>query len=214
MRPKGIVRLFRSRQLVWERDNLFVNSGLPALANLIAGVSNGQYVTAIGFGSGGVAPAATDVTLGATPAYYNETGGYSFPSSGSVQFNYSLQAADYGANGITIQEVGLFANTAGVALPSATGTANPLWLATTVQSLGNLILDANGNVQRCTAAGTTGTDLPAWSVLLNGTTVDGTATWTLVAFHFAPGPMVAHVTVPAFAYTGTGNYAGTWTLTF
>ncbi len=38
--------------------------------------------------------------------------------------------------------------------------------------------------------------------------------WTLIALHTAPGPLIAHVSVPAFAYTGTGNYSGTWTLTF
>jgi hypothetical protein len=29
-----------------------------------------------------------------------------------------------------------------------------------------------------------------------------------------PGPLIAHVSVPLFTYTGGGNYSGTWTLTF
>jgi hypothetical protein len=50
MRPRGRVQLYRARRLIWEGENIFVNAGLPALANLIAGVTSGQYITAIGFG--------------------------------------------------------------------------------------------------------------------------------------------------------------------
>src|SRR5712692_2104594 len=90
MRPRGIVRLYGAGRLIWEGANLFVTAGLPALANLIAGVTAGQYVTAMGFGSGATLPAATDVGLTTTPTYYNAIGAHSFPSSGSVQFAYSL----------------------------------------------------------------------------------------------------------------------------
>lgn len=214
MRPKGLVRLFKKGQLLWECENLFVNSGLPALANLIAGVSAGQYVTAIGFGSGTAAPAPADTGLSATPAYYNAIDGHTFPSSGAVQFNYALTTTDYGANGITIQELGLFANAADVSLPAAAGTANPGWAANTAHAVGDLIVDGNGNIQRCSMAGTTGGAEPAWATVLDGATNDGGVTWTLVALHSAPAPLIAHVSVPAFAYTGAGNYSGTWTLTF
>jgi hypothetical protein len=214
MRPRGIVRLYEDGRLIWERANLFVNAGLPALANLIAGVTAGQYVTAMGFGSGTTPPAATDVGLTTTPTYYNAIGAHSFPNAGSVQFAYSLLTTDYGANAVTIQELGLFANNANVSLPSAQGTANPIWVATAVKSVGALVVDANGNIQRCTVSGTAGSSAPTWSTSLSGNTVDNTVTWTLVAFHQAPGPLIAHVTVPAFIYTGGGNYSGTWTLTF
>ena len=207
MRPKGLVRLFKQGQLLWECENLFVNSGLPALANLIAGISAGQYVTAIGFGSGTAAPAATDTTLSATPAYYNAIGAHAFPSPGAVQFNYSLTTTDYGANGITIQELGLFANSANVSLPAAVGTANPGWTADTAHAVGDLIVDGNGNLQRCATAGTTGSASPAWATTLDGATSDGGVTWTLTAFHSAPALLIAHVSVPAFAYNGAGNYA-------
>jgi hypothetical protein len=214
MRPKGIVRLYKRGLLLWERENLFVNAGLPALANLIAGVTTGQYVTVIGFGSGAITPTAGDIGLAATPAYYKAIGASTFPSSGSVQFNYSLLTNDYAAAGITIQELGLFANSSAVTIPAALGAPNPSWAPASVEAVGALAVDANGNIQRCTTGGTTGTSMPAWSMVLNGTTTDGSVTWTLVAFHNAPGPMIAHVVVPAFAYTGAGNYAGTWTLTF
>ncbi|MGH7932262.1 MAG: hypothetical protein ACREQN_03735, partial [Candidatus Binataceae bacterium] len=70
MRPKGIVRLYKLNRLLWERDNLFVDAGLPALANLIAGVTAGQFVAAAGFGSGSATAAPTDTELNAEPAYY------------------------------------------------------------------------------------------------------------------------------------------------
>jgi hypothetical protein len=214
MRPKGIVRLYERGQLIWHQQNLFVNSGLPALANLIAGITAGQSVSAIGFGSGASAPTAGDTGLNAAPAYYNSIGSYSFPSSGSVQFNYSLQSTDYGAAGITIQELGLYANAGAVALPAAVGTANPLWIGSVARTVGTIIVDTNGNLQRCTSAGTSAASIPTWATAINATTTDASAVWTLIALHTAPGPLIAHVSVPAFAYTGAGNYAGTWTLTF
>lgn len=214
MRPKGIVRLYTRGRLIWERRNLFVNTGLPPLANLIAGVTAGQSVSAMGFGSSASAATAADTGLTAAPAYYNAIGSHSFPSSGSVQFNYSLQVIDYGAAGMTIQELGLFANAASVAMPAAVGTANPSWKGNVASTLGTIIIDANSNLQRCTTAGTSGSNVPTWSTALNATTTDGSAVWTLVALHTTPGPLIAHVSVPAFAYTGSGNYSGTWTLTF
>jgi hypothetical protein len=214
MRPQGIVRLYHLQRLIWEEHNLFVNNGLAVLANLIAGVTAGQYVTSIGFGSGSTSPAGTDTGLTAAPSYYNAIVSHSFPSPGSVQFNYALGTSDYGALGITIQELGLFANTANAILPSALGTANPLWSATTPEPAGNLIADPSGDLQRCTIAGTTGPTAPSWASALGSSTTDGTVTWTLVALHTAPGPMIAHVIVPAFPYNGTSQYSGTWTLTF
>jgi hypothetical protein len=192
--------------VLWECKNIFVNAGLPALANLIAGVTSGQFVTTMGFGSGVTPPAATDTGLTAVPTYYNAIGTHSFPSSGSVEFNYSLLTTDYGANGMTIQELGLFANSSGVALPAAQGTTNPAWSANTPKVVGNLVVDNNNDVQRCTTAGTTGGATPSWSGMLSGTTTDGTVTWTMIAFHQPTGPLIAHVSVPAFAYTGTGNF--------
>ena len=77
-----------------------------------------------------------------------------------------------------------------------------------------MIVDANGNLQRCTTSGTSGASAPVWATTLDATTADASAVWTLVALHTAPGPLIARVVVPAFAYTGAANYAGTWTITF
>jgi hypothetical protein len=61
--------------------------------------------------------------------------------------------------------------------PSAYAT----WVASHSYSLGNEILDSNGNVQVVTTAGTSksGTH-PTWSTTVGATTVDGTVTWTEV----------------------------------
>jgi hypothetical protein len=214
-RPKGTVRIFSRGALVWECRNLFVNAGLPALANLMAGVTAGQYALAVGFGSGSAAPTVNDTDLGVAPKYYNAVGASTFPNSGSVQFNYALSAtADYGALGMTVQEVGLYANGSAATMPAAIGTANPAWTASTAWTAGSLIVDANGNIQRCTTAGTGGATAPTWGTALSATTSDGAAVWTLVALHTAPAPMLAHAVVPAFAFNGSANYQGTWTFTF
>jgi phage tail sheath protein FI len=56
-----------------------------------------------------------------------------------------------------------------------------LWDFNWLVSVGQQIIDANGNIQQVTVAGTTSaTVVPTWSTSLNGTTSDGTATWALV----------------------------------
>lgn len=99
-------------------------------------------------------------------------------------------------------------------LPSIGLAANNCSSARSAMKARTILVDSNGNLQRCATAGTSGSGAPIWSTSLNTTTTDGSAVWTLIALHTAPGPLIAHVSVPAFAYTGTGNYSGTWTLTF
>ena len=65
--------------------------------------------------------------------------------------------------------------------------AVPQWTASTVETVGNLIVDSNGNTQKVTTAGTTGTSTPTWGRTLNSTTTDGTVVWTLVALGSAAG---------------------------
>lgn len=111
------------RRLILETagENLFVNAGLPALAALMGGDTAGQFAAAIGFGSGLTAPTVNDTGLTA-PAYFKALDSHSEDGSGSVTFNWSLTTSDTGAQGITIQELALFANQGGVGLP---GTAAP-----------------------------------------------------------------------------------------
>ena len=61
------------------------------------------------------------------------------------------------------------------------------WSASTAQVVGNLIVDSNGNTQKCTTAGTTGSSTPTWARTLGATTNDGTVVWTLIAIGAAAG---------------------------
>jgi hypothetical protein len=108
-------------RLIYEAagENLFVNAGLPALAALMGGDTAAQFAAAVGFGSGAGAPTVNDVGLSA-PAYYKTLDSHSEDGNGSVTFNWSLTTADTGAQGITIQEMALFANHASVGLPGTT----------------------------------------------------------------------------------------------
>ena len=122
-RPRGMVRfqVFEKRRLIAtiEDRNLFVNAGLPALAALMGGDTSGEFATAVGFGSGATAPALTDAGLTA-PAYYRSLDSHAEDGAGSITFNWSLGVGDAGAVGITIQELGLFANKTVVVLPGTT----------------------------------------------------------------------------------------------
>lgn len=122
-RPQGTVRfrVWRRGRLVLtvEKSNLFVNAGLPALASLVGGDTAGQFAVAVGFGSGSNPPAVTDTALTA-PGYYKSIDSHSEDGNGSVTFNWSLTTADTGAQGITIQELALFANRTSLVLPATT----------------------------------------------------------------------------------------------
>jgi phage tail sheath protein FI len=65
--------------------------------------------------------------------------------------------------------------------------AQPAWSASTAEVVGNLIVDANGNTQKCTTAGTTGSSTPAWARTLGATTSDGTVVWTITAIGAVAG---------------------------
>jgi len=127
---RGRVTLSKDGVLLFERDNLVVNTGLVALANLLGGTTAGEFVAVVGFGSGNTPVTASDTALNTDPRYYNAVGAISIGpaggvASGSVLFNYQLLTTDYAANPITIQELGLFGNTGGATFPAATGTSNP-----------------------------------------------------------------------------------------
>jgi hypothetical protein len=122
-RPRGIVRfaIVEGGRLIAtiEEHNLFVNAGLPALAALLGGDTSGEFATAVGFGSGSATPTLTDAGLTA-PSYYKSLDSHSEDGAGSVTFNWSLGTGDTGAVGITIQELGLFANKTTIVLPGTT----------------------------------------------------------------------------------------------
>ena len=57
-------------------------------------------------------------------------------------------------------------------------TTPPAWKASTAFTAGNIVLDANGNVESVTTAGTSGANVPVWNTTTGQTTTDGTVTWT------------------------------------
>src|SRR5438445_3815735 len=59
--------------------------------------------------------------------------------------------------------------------PSWMVQAAPGWTPSIAESVGTLIVDFNGNTQKVTTAGSTGTSVPAWGPTLGATTSDGTA---------------------------------------
>ena len=122
-RPIGIVRirLVKHGRVAWmyEGRNLFVNAGKPALAALLGGDTTGEFAAAVGFGSGSNAPTVTDSALTA-PAYYKALDGHSEDGNGGLTLNWSLTTSDTGAQGLTIQELALFANHSNAGLPGTT----------------------------------------------------------------------------------------------
>ena len=122
-RPIGVVRirLLKDGRIVWmfEGRNLFVNAGKPALAALLGGDTTGEFAAAVGFGSGSNAPTVTDTGLTA-PAYYKALDGHSEDGNGGLTLNWSLTTSDTGAQGLTIQELAIFANHSNAGLPGTT----------------------------------------------------------------------------------------------
>jgi hypothetical protein len=122
-RPIGIVRirLVEGGRIVWtyEGKNLFVNAGKPALAALLGGDTTGEFAAAVGFGSGSNAPTVNDSALTA-PAYYKALDGHTEDGNGGLTLDWSLTTSDTGAQGLTIQELALFANHASAGLPGTT----------------------------------------------------------------------------------------------
>ena len=62
--------------------------------------------------------------------------------------------------------------------PNALALTPPSWVAGHAYTLNQLVVDSNGNVQKVTTAGTSGSTVPAWAT--SGTTTDGTTglVWT------------------------------------
>ena len=58
------------------------------------------------------------------------------------------------------------------------GSAFPAWTASTIYSTSLSVVDENGNVQKLTSGGITGSAEPVWNTAVGGSTTDGTAVWT------------------------------------
>lgn len=212
---KGRFTLYRDAALICARENLVVTTALGFAAHCAANSSPGaNAVTLMGFGNGTTTPAVGDTGLSGAAQYFNAVTSPSFTAA-TVTFDYALTSTDYGATaGLTVNEIGLFANGAGAAMPASIGIVSAGWAASTSYAVGNLIKDSNGNVQRCQGAGTSGGSHPSWGTTVGSVTADNTVSWTMVAASTAPSGMWTHALVPQFVFNGTSNYSGTYSLQF
>jgi len=218
-RPRGIITMYRDDERLWQVENLIVNTGLVSMAESLAGVA-AYAAAAIGFGNGNTTPTVTDTDLSGTQKYYNAIGSATYPSSGTVQFAFTLATTDYAANGLILQELGMFSNNATTKLPSETGFTISARANSTGYTVGQLYTAVTSTVTyvyRCTTAGTSAGSQPSMGTTIGGNTTDGTAVFTCIALvtdFGASNNMIAHAVVPSFTYNGSGSYTGTWSITF
>lgn len=59
------------------------------------------------------------------------------------------------------------------------GPTTARWLPSIVHNVGDLIADPQGNIEKVTTAGTSGTAGVPWSTTVGGTVADGTVVWTM-----------------------------------
>jgi hypothetical protein len=148
-------------------------------------------------------------TNGATPAWGRTIG--STVSDGSVVWTLSAIGAAAGQQCID----------ANGNIQTATGIVLPVWVLGTSYVVGYLVLDSNGNTQRCTTAGTSGGAPPVWATTLGtASPTDNGVIWTLVAIGKAA--ITSATAAPSWATTvgattadtiATATGTVTWTLT-
>jgi Bacteriophage tail sheath protein len=111
-----------------------------------------------------------------------------------ASFLHGIEVFEFNAGPVPIQVVNsavlglvgsapLFAVAGAIPLwdPSWLVQAAPQWTPSTAETAGSLVVDSNGNTQKCTTAGTTGTSTPVWGRTLASSVTDGTVVWTLIA---------------------------------
>lgn len=84
--------------------------------------------------------------------------------------------------------------------------AAPKWAASTLYNIGDIIQDSNGNFQRVTTAGTSGSTHPVWAT--SSTTSDNSVTWTFFKAFVTPQysnglPDPLQVRVRAYSHSNT-----------
>lgn len=73
------------------------------------------------------------------------------------------------------------------------------WTASHAYTSGNTIKDSNGNIQYCTASGTSGSSAPTWKTDLGDLTTDNGATWQMIGdeiVDFVQGACTVSITQP------------------
>jgi 6-phosphogluconolactonase (cycloisomerase 2 family) len=119
------------------------------------GTGTASVIVPLGTLAGGTHPSAFTVTF-AGDANFTATGGTGTLTVGPAQL---LVTAD------------------NISRPYG-GVSATAWAASTAFTVGQFIVDTNGNVQQVTTAGTTGAAAPTWNTVDRATTIDGTVVWT------------------------------------
>jgi hypothetical protein len=73
------------------------------------------------------------------------------------------------------------------------------WKAITAYSLGQFLVDPNGNIQEVFTAGTSGATQPIWNTGVNSTTSDGTITWVNMGSNLENWGIVAPTVPPTIS---------------
>jgi hypothetical protein len=113
---------------------------------------------------------ATLQTLTLANATHNPTSGVSVSE---VFVDFNTDSAYVGDDDGYLHKISPFFNASG-ALQEVT---TPGWQASHAYTVGNLIVDSNGFIEKCTTAGTSGSVTPGWSSVWNSNTNDNTVVW-------------------------------------
>lgn len=99
------IKIFQGRNLIDEikAHNLVVNAGRNAAAGLLGNGTPTKYITQVAFGTDGTDPSSLDTAI--TAAFNKAIASTSYPSTGVVQFDWTLELTE--DNGVTIKEIGL-----------------------------------------------------------------------------------------------------------
>jgi phage tail sheath protein FI len=174
-------------------NQFFANGGQQAyIVRLTDGTAKPATldITGLVFDSGAApAPSTVSITSGAVSAWAPSTS-YSI---GALVTDSNSAVQRCTSAGYSAPTAPTWATTAGATTTDSNGITT--WAASHPYLVGDLITDANGHVQRCTTAGTSGATEPSpWPTTL-GTTTDeaapSTVVWTLVALGFVTWELVA-----------------------
>ena len=99
------MKVYKSGKLIDEimDDNLIVDTAKEQLTHLLAGVTQGRFITSIAFGTSNTTPEKTDTVI--TGQWSKEVSQHSFPENDRVRFDWHLDVTEN--NEMAIREFGL-----------------------------------------------------------------------------------------------------------
>lgn len=168
--------------------NIAVGSQYPIWGVTNAIFLNGQTITVVSSGAGTVTAVFPHGIYASTP----DTGALAMlqgglPVSGNTQPGWT--AGMNAPQNATIDNTAIWVNRGlpvenwGIAAPTTAptvnvGVTNSGWQTNTFYANDFVVIDSNGNLQKTTTPGKTGSIAPSWATFDGGTTNDGTVIWT------------------------------------